>query len=152
MGIEIVLAKAHEKQRNHPEVQRELTDIQTFFDENEFDFKQNTVNFVLLRGLYSHVDRIITVIGVFINKTDKLIHTLNAKMAFQVPANPEATLSNVKLDLPEHFLGELKPGEGFVLHIKVMTKGLPADKEIYQTTELSSELRQIEVTYPVNKE
>ncbi|MDS9472569.1 hypothetical protein [Sporosarcina pasteurii] len=147
MVIKIVLAKAHENQKNNPEVQRELSDIQTFFVEKEFDFELNSLNFVILRGLYAHVDRMLTVVGVFVNKTEKTINGLKTELAFRVNDNPEAKLSGVRLDLPESFLGELKPNEGFVLHIKVMTKGLTKEKEIFQATELSGELRNIELAY-----
>ncbi|QUW22976.1 hypothetical protein JSQ81_05215 [Sporosarcina sp. Marseille-Q4063] len=147
MAIKIVLAKAHENQQNDPEIQRELSDIQTFFTEKEFNFEVKSLNFVILRGLYSHVDRMLTVIGVFVNKTEKTINGLKAELAFRVKGNPEARLSGVKLDLPQYFLGDLKPNEGFVLHIKVMTKGLSKEKETYQATELLGELRNIEITH-----
>lgn len=147
MVIKIVLAKAHENQKNNPEVQRELTDIQTFFAEKEFDFELKSLNFIILRGLYSHVDRMLTVIGVFINKTEKTINGLKTEVAFRVKGNPEARLGGVKLGLPEDFVGELNPNEGFVLHIKVMTKGLVEEKEFFQATELTGELRNIEITY-----
>lgn len=148
VGIKIVLAKAHKNQMNHPEVQRELTDIQTFFSEKEFDLQVNAINFVLLRGLYSHTERILTIIGVFVNNTDKTINSLKTELAFHILGNPEVKLSGVKLDLPEDFLGELKPHEGFVLHIKVMTKGLTDEKEVFQATELSGKLRDVVITYP----
>ena len=145
VGIKIVLAEAHKNQMNHPEVQRELTDIQTFFSEKEFDLQANAVNFVILRGLYSHIDRILTVIGVFVNNTDKTINGLKTELAFHIRENPEAKLSGVKLDLPQQFLGNLNPNEGFILHIKVLVKGLTDEKEIYQATELSGEIRDVEL-------
>jgi hypothetical protein len=124
-----------------------LYEIQTFFADKEFDFELKSLNFVLLRGLYSHVDRMLTIIGVFVNKTEETITGLKTELAFRVKGNPEARLSGVKLDLPEYFLGELKPSEGFVLHIKVMTKGLTKEKESFQATELSGELRNIAIAY-----
>lgn len=147
MGVNIVLAKAHDSQRNHPEVQKELTDIQAFFSEEAFDFELNTVNFVILRGLYSHIDRMLTVVGVFVNKTEKPIHALKTTLTFKMKNHPEVTLSGVKLDLPESFLGEVNPNEGFVLHIKVLAEGLTAEQDVFQANELSGELRNLEIAY-----
>ncbi|MEI3612688.1 hypothetical protein [Pseudogracilibacillus sp. SO30301A] len=146
--INIVLANAHQAQAERSDIQREVKDIQKFFNERDFLFKQGTVNFVLIRGLYSHIERSLNVVGVFVNKAEHVISGLEADLSFQVKDQPDAKLAGVALQLPPSFLGEIKPNEGFILHMKVPVQGLTNEKQVYEATELSGTLANVKIAYP----
>ncbi len=145
--IKIVLARAHGKQAENPDIQWELADIQQFFDKKEFVLKEGTIHFVLIRGIYTHLERTLNVVGVFVNKTDHAICGMEADLTFQVKAQPEAKLAGVALELPQSFLGEVQPDEGFILHIKVPVQGLPTEKQVYEATELAGALANVKMAY-----
>lgn len=146
--IKIVPAKAHEKQMNDPEIRREFDDIQAFFSSRSFPFQNGTVNFVIIRGLYSHIERAMTVIGVFVNTTGKTICGLKANLQFQARGQSEARFGEIMLELPPSFVGEIQQNEGFILHIKVPVQGLNATKEVYEAPELAGAVNDVEIAFP----
>ncbi|HLS23649.1 MAG TPA: hypothetical protein VK037_06990 [Pseudogracilibacillus sp.] len=146
--INIVLAKAHQAHIEQPDIQREVQDIQQFFNERDFSYKQDTVNFVLIRGLYSHLERVLTIVGVFVNKTEHVICGLETDLSFKVKEHPKARLGRVSLQLPPAFLGEIKPDEGFILHMKVQVQGLQKEKKVYEATELAGALANLTIAHP----
>lgn len=147
--IKIVLAKEHEAQSKQPEIHREVQDVQSFFNKTDFSFKQRTVNFVLLRGLYNHLERSMMIIGVFVNKTDRTMNGLETELSFQVKSQPNATFTDLILQLPPSFLGEIQPNEGFILHMKVLVEGLPTDKQVYEATELAGHVKNMKFASPI---
>lgn len=146
--IKIVPAKAHESQMNDPEIKREINDVQEFFNTRSFPFKKGTINYVLLRGTYSHIERAMTIVGVFVNTTGKTICGLKTNIEFRANEKREAQFGEILLELPQSFLGEIKENEGFVLHIKVPVQGLDASKQIYEAPELSGALKNVEIAFP----
>lgn len=145
--IKIVPAKAHKDQMNDHNIRRELDEIQTFFDTRTFSFQDGTVNFVIMRGLYSHIERTMTVVGVFVNTTGKTICGLKASLQFQARAQKDARFGEIALELPRSFLGEIKQNEGFILHLKVPVQGLEATKEMYDAPELTGAVKDVEVAF-----
>lgn len=145
--INIVLAQAHQSQLEHPNIQRELQDIQSFFNETNLSFKKGTVNYVLIRGLYNHLERYMNIIGVFVNKTDRVLCGLETTLSYQVKNNPNARFVDVELQLPPNFVGEIQPNEGFILHIKVQVEGLPGNQEVYEATELAGNVKDLKIAY-----
>ncbi len=146
--IKIVPAKAHEQQMNDPEIRRELNDVQSFFDSHTFPFKKGTVQFVILRGMYSHIERTMTIAGVFVNLTGHTICGLKASLQFEASEKKDARFGEISLELPPSFLGEIRKNEGFILHLKVPVQGLDAAKEVYAAPELKGLIKNVEVAYP----
>ena len=146
--IKIVPAKAHEAQMNDEDIRHELDEIQTFFDTRSFSFQDGTINFVIIRGLYSHIERAMTVVGVFVNTTGKTICGLKATLQFQSRTQTDARFGEIALELPHSFLGEIKQNEGFILHLKVPVQGLNAKKEKYEAPELAGAVKDVEVAFP----
>jgi len=145
--INIVLAQAHQSQLEHPNIQRELRDIQTFFNEAHLSFKEGTVNYVLIRGLYNHAERSMNMVGVFVNKTEQLLCGLETTLSYQVKNHPSARFVDVELQLPPNFVGEIKPNEGFIVHLNVQVEGLSGEQEVFEATELAGNVSDLKIAY-----
>lgn len=145
--INIVLAQAHQSQLEHPNIQRELQDIQSFFNEKDLSFTKGTVNYVLIRGLYNHLERSMNIVGVFVNKTKQTLCGLETTLSYQVKNNPTARFVDVELQLPPNFVGEIKPNEGFILHINVQVEGLSGDQKVFEATELAGNVKDVKIAY-----
>ncbi|MFD1850862.1 hypothetical protein [Oceanobacillus bengalensis] len=144
--ISIVLANAHMEQLKDEGIQRELRDVQTFFDANDFPFKDGTVNFVILRGLYNHIEKIMTIVGVFVNKTGKTIDELKGTVAFDLAEEKSnAKFAELDFHFQSNFLGKLEKDSGFIIHIQVPASGLDKNKDVYNATELTGEVKGVEI-------
>ena len=146
--INIVLAKSHQKQAEDPNVKREHEDIQAFFDENRFTFKEDTVNFVIIRGIYENIERKMTIVGVFVNKTNQPVYGLKGLLEFNLREKRKSVrFAEMSMELSTSFLGEIKADEGFILHIKVPVEGLGSNKQIYEATALTGHLKDVELLF-----
>lgn len=146
--INIILAKNHQKQAEDPSIKQEYEDIQAFFDENKFTFKEDTVNFVIIRGMYEHIERKITIVGVFVNKTDQPVYGLKGLLEFNLrEKHPSVRFADMSFEFPTSFLGEIKANEGFILHIKVPVEELEENKQIYEATELTGHIKDVELLF-----
>lgn len=145
--IKIVLAKAHEKQMHHPNLKRELDDVQSFFNKRTFPLQKGTVQFVLLKGIYSAIERAMMIIGVFVNMTEHPICGLKASLQFHSLIKKEVRFAKIALELPPSFLGEIQHNEGFILHLKVPVQGLDAIKVEYTAPELTGLVTNVQVAY-----
>lgn len=144
--IEIVLANAHKEQSNNSGVQKELQDVQNFFDNNDFPFKEGTVNFVVLRGIYNHLERMMTVVGVFVNYTGKSINGLKGSIQFDLKEKSDVHFAKLDFHFQSDFLGELENQQGFIIHIRVPISGLNKEKQTYNATEIIGEVNDVKVT------
>lgn len=145
--IKIVLADAHKNQIKNEGIQKELEDVQRFFDENSFQYNDGTVNFVVLRGLYNHDEEAMTVVGVFVNKTGESINGLTGTLAFDFIEEESTEFSELEFNFDSKFLGELQNNQGFLIHINVPVDGLEGEKDVYQATEITGEVKDVEVIY-----
>jgi len=143
--IQVVLAKAHKLQEENPDIQRELKDVQLFFDQNDFPFETGTIYFVILRGLYLKLEKKLNVIGVFVNKTGFPVDGFRAALSLHAVGNEQARFAEAELDFTPQFLGRLQPEEAFLLHIHVPAEGLDPEKDSYEATELGGTLSDLEI-------
>lgn len=142
MSINIKLAKEHENQINDPEIRRELTEIQNFISEQNFNYMQDTINFVLIRAYYYDVKKSMTAIGVYVNKTQYTIYGLKGRLNLNFK-NLNAEIASMNLTFPPEFIGELKPDEGLLLHLDIPVKGLNEDA-VFTVKDLTGGLYNIE--------
>ncbi|WLV24280.1 hypothetical protein QR721_11630 [Aciduricibacillus chroicocephali] len=143
--IKVVMAKAHEGQREDPDIQREIQDVQKFFDQNDFAFEKETLYFVILRGLNLQIERKLRLAGAFVNKTGLPIEGFRADMKLNVKSDVQAQFAEVHLEIDDNFLGRLEPDEAIVLHIDIPAEGLDPAKQIYGATELAGALENLEL-------
>lgn len=68
-------------------------------------------------------------------------------MAFDLIEEENADFSELEFNFNPTFLGELQNNQGFLIHINVPVNGLEGDKEIYQATEITGEVKDVEVFF-----
>lgn len=146
--IKIVPTKMHKEQMKEPGVRHEFDEIQAIFDTRSFLFQDGTINFTIIKGLYSHIERTMKIIGVFVNTTGKTICGLKALLQFHSRVRRNVRFGEIRLELPPSSLGEIQRNEGFILHLNVPVQGLHADKEVYDAPELTGAVKEIEVVHP----
>ncbi|MFC4620326.1 hypothetical protein ACFO4N_16610 [Camelliibacillus cellulosilyticus] len=149
--IKIVLADAHKEQMQNNDVAKELKDVQAFFQDKHFLFKEGTVNFVILRGIYRHLERVLTIAGVFVNKTGKSIKGLKGNLKFDLKEKGNTKFPGIEFDFPQSFLGKLENNAGFIIHINVPVEGLNKEKKVYDATELTGAVEDVEVVFDHNE-
>jgi hypothetical protein len=127
MSIKVVLAKAHRAQLEDVEIKRELCSIQDELNRVELSFKEDTVNFVFVKGMYLHDERKMLTVCLFVNKMDKPITELHGvlRLKFQ---DRTALIAKTTVDFDEPFIGMLNPSEALLVHIGIPVKGLTADE------------------------
>ncbi len=140
-----MLAKAHEAQKEDPDIRREVEDVQKFFDETDFPFKERAIHFVILRGNYEPIDKSMTIAGVFVNYYGSPIKALKGSMYIQLKENHEVEFPKMDFQFPTEFLGEIKHKEGFIIHVKVPAEKVSGEKQVFQATELAGRIEDIQV-------
>lgn len=143
MAITIKIAKEHENQLKDKDIKREVSEVQKFFDTANFDYTKGTINFVMLKGIYSHIKRSILVIGVFINKTDSSIYGISSKLNLKFK-KVNAQIMTIETTFPEEFIGKLDVDEGLLVHLEIPTIGLSNDA-VFDISDISGELNNIKL-------
>lgn len=83
------------------------------------------------------------VIGVFVNKMDKPILALKAKLKLNFNY-VDAQIATSKLNFPEEFMGSLNENEGLIFHIEVPVKDLGQNK-VFKFSDIRGQLENVEV-------
>jgi hypothetical protein len=141
--IKIVVAEAHKLQLDNSAVSDELNEVQAYFDQNKFDFQENTINFVFLKGEYSQIKRTMVVMGVFVNKISPIVFSFNAKLKLKFK-DLKAQIATTKVTFPQEFIGELNYNEGMLFHIEIPVKGLEQDEQ-FKFSDIDGQLVEVEV-------
>lgn len=128
MTVKVKVAKVHEEQLKDKNIKRELEDIQNYFDNNDFDYVENTINFVFIKGIYSHIKRAMLVVGVYVNNTKDNIYGFSSKLRLKF-VNINGQIATVNSAFDENFIGKLEPKEGMLIHLEVPVRGLNKDEE-----------------------
>ncbi|MBC1502704.1 hypothetical protein [Listeria booriae] len=141
----IVLAEKH-KSIVDENTQREVDDVQRFFNQIKPQLKEGTVNFVFLKGFYEDVTKNTKVRGVFVNNTEETLVALKLKLKLQVPAQANVEMAQLDIFLKQDFLGEIQSKEGFILHFNVPTNGLQKN-QVFNATDISGMLEDVELGF-----
>lgn len=128
MTVKVKVAKVHEEQLQDENIKRELEDIQKYFDNTDFNYAENTINFVLIKGIYSHIKRAMLVVGVYVNNTKDNIYGFSSKLRLKF-VNIDGQIATVNSAFDENFIGKLQPEEGMLIHLEVPVRGLNKDEE-----------------------
>lgn len=143
MAVKIKIAKAHENQLNDEEIKRELTEVQEFFNTTDFQYSEGTINFIMLRAIYTHIKRSMIIIGVYVNKTDKCVHGLGSELNLKFK-KLNAKILTINTTFPEEFIGKLDIDDGLLIHIEVPVIGLERDA-VFNINDISGELSNIKL-------
>ena len=143
MSIKIVVAEAHQNQLQDESVKREIDSISQEINKLQLGFKENTVNFVFIKGLYIHAERKMTTVGLFVNKMSpiKELHgELRLKFLYE-----NAIIAKSTINFDERFLGELKTDDALLVHINIPVKGLVCNHE-YKKSDISGTFDNVKAT------
>ena len=128
MTVKVKVAKVHEEQLQDENIKRELKDIQNYFNTTDFNYAENTINFVFIKGIYSHIKRAMLVVGVYVNNTKDDIYGFSSKLRLKF-INIDGQIATVNSAFDENFIGKLQPEEGMLIHLEVPVRGLNKDEE-----------------------
>lgn len=143
MAVKIIIAKEHENQLKDNDIKREVEEVQEFFNTANFEYSEGTINFVMLKGIYSHIKRSILVIGVYINKTDSCVYGISGELNLKFK-NIDAEFMTASIYFPEEFIGKLDIDEGLLVHLDIPVIGLNKDA-VFDITDISGEFNNIKL-------
>lgn len=143
MTVKIKLAKGHEGLLKDEDIKRELEGIQEFFDTTDFQYVEENINFVMLKGIYTHIKRSMLIVGVYVNKTDRCIYGMSSELNLEF-RNRNAEIMTVSTSFPEEFIGKLDIDEGLLIHLDVPVAGLNEDA-VFSVSDISGELDNIKI-------
>lgn len=143
MAVKIKIAKEHESQLKDKDIKREVEEVQKFFNTANFEYSEGTINFVMLKGIYSHIKRSIIIIGVYVNKTDSCVYGISSELNLKF-RNIDAQIMTTNTNFPEEFIGKLDVDEGLLIHLYIPVIGLNKDA-IFDITDISGELNNVKL-------
>ncbi|EPY2303942.1 Uncharacterised protein [Clostridium sporogenes] len=143
MAVKIKIAKEHESQLKDKDIKREVEEVQKFFNAANFEYSEGTINFVILKGIYSHIKRLIIIIGVYVNKTDSCVYGISSELNLKF-RNIDAQIMTTNINFPEEFIGKLDVDEGLLIHLDIPVIGLNKDA-IFDITDISGELNNVKL-------
>lgn len=145
MAIQIVVARAHQKQLETAQVREECRRIQESLQQVQPGYKEGTVNVVFISGSYFDFAKKMTAACVFVNKTGRAIRELHGVLRLQFQAET-AEIAAATLDFDEGFLGSLAPDEGLLVHLNIPVRGLQEDG-VYDIRDVRGSFEDVRVTY-----
>lgn len=144
MAIKVVLAKAHQAQLEDSEIERELCSIEGEINRVELSFKEDTINYVFIKGIYLHSERKLLTACLFVNKMDKPITELHGVLRMNFH-DRNALVAKTTIDFDEPFIGSLNPDEALLVHIGIPVKGLTED-ENFTISDIAGSFENVRVT------
>lgn len=144
MSILLKVADAHINQLSDQEIKKEFDSIQTGLNENDFPFKDGTVNFVFVKGVYLHAERKMVTACVFVNKYGKTISELHGVLRLRFN-DRNALIAKATVDFDKEFMGTLDPDQALLVHLNIPVKGLEKD-EMFTVSDISGSFDGIRVT------
>ena len=142
MPIKIKIPEMHKAQGETPEVKAEVEEVQHIFDQVDFHFQPDTINFVFLKGQYLNLEKTMVVMATLVNRTQNTVCGIKARLHLTFTQGSGEILP-VILTFPREFLGVLKPDEGVLCHISVSVKGLTQDA-VYTIRDIGGGLDQVQ--------
>lgn len=127
---------------NVDQMKRELEDVQEYLDDIDIDLEDSAINFLFLRGHYSHINRETTIMGLFINTLPHSALAFRGIVTLQhVEADEDS--AQIEVSFPNSFIGEFLPDEGILVYLSIPTEGLVSDTT-FKTTEIFSSFSDVE--------
>ncbi|MBU3099295.1 MULTISPECIES: hypothetical protein [Clostridium] len=143
MAVKIKIAKEQERQLKDNDIKKEVEEVQKFFNTADFEYSEGTINFVMLKGIYSHIKRSMLIIGVFVNKTDSCVNGIKSELDLKFK-DIDAKIMSTNIEFPKEFIGKLDVDEGLLIHIDIPVIGLKKDDE-FDIRDISGELNNVKL-------
>lgn len=135
MSIKVKVAQAHLAQLADIEIRREYESVNEEINKVSIDYVEDAVNFVFVKGMYSHAQRKMITACLFVNKLNKPIKELHGEVRLKF-MEKTALIAKTTINFDETFMGELGTDEALLVHLGIPVKGLDVDetfskKDIY---------------------
>ena len=101
MNIKLKVAQPHENQLKDQDLKREFDEIQALV--NQFEYKEDTINLAVIKGIYKHIERRMTTACVFINKIGYPIKELHGELRLRLKENT-ALIAKATIDFDDAFM------------------------------------------------
>lgn len=141
MNIKLKVAQPHEDQLKDQDLKREFDEIQSLA--NQFEYKEDTINLAVIKGIYKHIERRMITACVFVNKIRYPIKELHGELRLRFKEKT-ALIAKATIDFDEMFIGNLDNDEALLVHIGLPVKGLEAD-EVFESNKMSVDFSNIRV-------
>ena len=145
MAIKVVVARAHEEQLKDPELLKEVNSIEQEINRVSLDYQDNTVNFVFIQGMYTHSERKMNTVCLFVNKMEKPLSEIHGELRLQF-TEKSALIASAKLDFDQEFLGSVGVDEALLFHINIPVRGLEED-EVFDFSGIKGAFENVQVAF-----
>lgn len=145
MSTKVVLAKAHENQLSDAEIKKEFESISELYKTKTLNYRDGTINFVFVKGLYKHCERKMITICLFVNKMSDAIKELHGILKLEFK-NSDAKIAKATINFDEAFMGTLCKDEALLVHIGIPVKGLN-DNDEFTINDINGNFSDVRVTF-----
>lgn len=142
MNIKLKVAQPHEEQLKDQDLKREFDEIQSLV--NQFEYKEDSINLAVIKGIYKHIERRMTIACVFVNKIGYPIKELHGELRLRFKEKT-ALIAKATIDFNDAFMGELDNNDALLVHIGLPVKGLKTD-EVFESNQMFVDFSGIRVT------
>lgn len=144
MAIKVILAKAHRGQIEDGEIKKELCSVEAELNRVGLPFREGTVNFVFIKGIYLDSEKKMLTACLFVNKMDKPISELHGVLRLRFRSK-KAQIAKTTIDFDEPFMGTLNPEEALLVHLGIPVKGLKND-ENFMVSDIHGNFEDVRIT------
>lgn len=144
MAIKVILAKAHRGQIEDAEIEKELCSVEAELNRVGLPFREGTVNFVFIKGIYLDSEKKMLTACLFVNKMDKPISELHGVLRLRFRSK-KAQIAKTTIDFDEPFMGTLNPEEALLVHLGIPVKGLKND-ENFMVSDIHGNFEDVRIT------
>lgn len=144
MAIKVILAKAHRGQIEDAEIKKELCSVEAELNRVGLPFREGTVNFVFIKGIYLDSEKKMLIACLFVNKMDKPISELHGVLRLRFRSK-KAQIAKTTIDFDEPFMGTLNPEEALLVHLGIPVKGLKND-ENFMVSDIHGNFEDVRIT------
>lgn len=144
MAIKVILAKAHRGQIEDAEIKKELCSVEAKLNRVGLPFREGTVNFVFIKGIYLDSEKKMLTACLFVNKMDKPISELHGVLRLRFRSK-KAQIAKTTIDFDEPFMGTLNPEEALLVHLGIPVKGLKND-ENFMVSDIHGNFEDVRIT------
>lgn len=142
--MKVILAKAHVAQLEDPDIKKELVSVNEAVKSVQFDYNDNAVNFVFIKGIYDHSERKMITACLFVNKFGQPIQELHGVLRLRFSSR-SALIAKSTIDFDEPFMGTLNNDEALLVHISIPVKGLKTD-ETFSYSDICGDFEDVRVS------
>ena len=144
MAIKVILAKAHRGQIEDAEIKKELCSVEAELNRVGLPFREGTVNFVFIKGIYLDSEKKMLTACLFVNKMDKPISELHGVLRLRFRSK-KAQIAKTTIDFDEPFMGTLNPEEALLVQLGIPVKGLKND-ENFMVSDIHGNFEDVRIT------